>query len=882
MKAKHVFLTMGLSLVMGLGVAAGMSANREVKAANAAGTSRLYFDVTSTTWWNNAGALTYAYCHDGATSPSWPGVPMTKVAGETYKYYVDIDSAFTKVIFCRVDPNDLTNVWNRTSKDGGISINLPSDYTSKNQWNLTADGTNYDDGNYCGNWSLYTPPTTKKVAVYVNGDKRGDEDVAIGGLPEDPEYYGVNFDGKWYTDAAMETECTAVTASTTELYCATTTAADVTFTLDTTRATDKFADTYLYTWFEGHDPKTAWPGDKFTTSTFTVKAGSKFIINAGQDKEQTVNIDASAAANDKLFILSSTDESGHYETEWASGLPVYKVRRNNSEQYEYTFTLDEDDLPSGVKHQYSAIVPNAYRANELVFYKDGTKMTADIGVDVSDTNNIVGNVTDGFKIYHGNNSMKIYLKEYDDGCSLWGEGYAENEFYIPGLTDSPSKYIVLDNDFEPYGDYIKQYKSIALSIAVKGEAQDKYHVMDNGASTMQQLTAETAGQNNAYMTSGSYFNVHNACNTEVYIKMKTDLSLVIYIGGYVEQHVMTIGGQEIVMEPYEGGQYRATGVTLHAGDTLTSYEIDGVEKVSEVSAKVVGNNNLGADKKVIVDATADIYYNVANKTLHVSGLPTGGYHIIKNGTTLITMTHGEEAYGYDQYYSDLLTFAVNDTIKFVDTNGEEGVKAATVFSISKIDEADPQGKQDCFTYEETNQVIKCVTATSATVYLKINSTLGDKVYFGPVPKYVQDAYDFANAFNTAIEAVCTDVEDAETAAEIEAARQDLEDAWGDKAIEFEDLSEQAQGYLKGESAQSVAELRSFFEKYDRVYTYRKIRFSWNLSNFLERNFSNSAYINPIMINKANSVVMVSIIVSMVTLFVSAGVVLFLFKKKKHN
>lgn len=913
MKAKHVFLTMGLSLVMGLGVAAGMSANREVKAANAANT--IYLDLGSSEgYWTGKDKPINGYFFTGTTAvgPAWPGAAMS--IGDSGYYEITKQNS-TSVLFN-------VNGWNGDCQT--VDLTLPTD--GKNFFRIT---TNHEDGsNQNGSWYTYSEASSTKNTFYVY-----DRYDVLGTTLADVKVYGY---GQEVATGRMvwpgtHSGITSYTLGQTDVYKVelsesypkfiinngtnqTVNVEDLednigkvlvvennkedgkykTYWLDTSAFEDYPAEDGYYvvgsetSWtFEGAPKLGAGDEENYgILEGYQTVAGEKFKVkgyfNGDFDwygiPDDGSNYEADAAkkvdiylSKDGFIYVSDVEEN------------EYKVRRNDSELYEYAFTLDEDGKPEGVKHQYSATIPNAYRANELVFYKNETKMTSGIGVDEGATNNIVGNVTDGFKIYHGNNSMKVYLKEYDDGgCSLWGEGYAENEFYIPGLTDTPSKYIMLDNTFTPYGDYIKQYKSIALSIAVKGEEQDKYYLTDNGCSSMQNLTAETAGQNNAYMTSGSYFNVHNACNTEVYIKMKTDLSLVIYIGGYVEQHVMTIGGQEIALEPYEGGQYRATGVTLHAGDTLTSYEIDGVEKISEVSAKVVGNNNLGADKKVIVDATADIYYNVANKTLHVSGLPTGGFHIIKNGTTLITMTPGEKAYGYDQYYSDLLTFAVNDTLKFVNTNGEEGVKAAEVFSIATIDQGDPKGKQDCFTYDNTDKVIKCVTATSATVYLKINQELGDKVYFGPVPKYVQDAYDFANAFNTAIEAVCTDVENAETAADLAAARQDLEDAWEDKEIEFNDLSEQAQEYLKGESAQSVAELRSFFEKYDRVYTYRKIRFSWNLSNFLDRNFSNSAYINPIMINKTNSVVMVSIIASMVTLFASAGVVLFLFKKKKHN
>ncbi len=867
MKAKHVFLTMGLSLVMGLGVAAGMSANREVKAAKAAGTSRLYFDVSSTTWWNNAGALTYAYCHDGATSPSWPGVPMTKVVGETYKYYVDIDSAFTKVIFCRVDPNDLTNVWNRTSKNGGISINLPSDYTIKNQWNLTADGTDYGDGNYCGNWSLYTPPTTKKVAVYVNGDKRGDEDVAIGGLPDSPEYYGVIFDGKWYTDSAMQNECTAVTASTTELYCATTTATDVTFSLDKTRATDKFADTYLYTWFDGHDPKTAWPGDKFTTSTFTVKAGSKIIINAGQDKEQTVDVTPSTVANDTLRILNSTDDKGHYNVKWASEVDSYKYSINGGTEISLK---EEDDV------QFASLTTvELHKGDVITFTKNGAPYAVTPKDDDQFTNvylngddELVAARDCNEKFYLNVVTNKLWNGEFPSGFYLLGDNNDWNvKTGLAASKEAESDTYYVENVALAAGQGIKMTyvnsdtKNVTYYDADASKVISSTGVAYSVDDTNHNLIATNAGTYNIYYnTTSTYYSIEDTV---------------------APTYKVSINGVATELPTHEGTEYSTAALTLTAGQEIKVLRNDVVD--ASFTLKQSRNNNVRSDGTVLVDATnAHIYVDTSAKTIFVEGVPLGGYHIIRNDHELITMTHGSEYEGYDQYYSDMVSFSTNDKIKFVNTNDQYDEHEARIpglpdeFSISTIN---PGGNGPKFAVD--GEYIKCITAIQTKVYLKLKYH-ADEVYFGTVEQYITDAITFGKNFCTAIEDVCEDVESAKTAEELAVARQDLEDAWEEQVIEFNDLSEEARNYLKSQAAHSVHELDDFFAKYDRVYTYRGIKFGWTLDNFLQTEYNSNAYINPIMINKANSVVMVSIIVSMVTLFASAGVVLFLFKKKKHN
>ena len=130
-----------------------------VSAAAAVSTFRLYFDVSEFNWWTNDSAKTYVFMYkDGVGNHgNWPGEEMTAVTGQTHIFYLEIDvdvlSNYDCFIFNRVNPAD-NSVWNRTSKDNGIAIAKPSDWTSVNCWKVT-HGLDYDDGNYTGSWVNY-------------------------------------------------------------------------------------------------------------------------------------------------------------------------------------------------------------------------------------------------------------------------------------------------------------------------------------------------------------------------------------------------------------------------------------------------------------------------------------------------------------------------------------------------------------------------------------------------------------------------------------------------------------------------------------------------------------------------------------------------------
>ena len=931
MKKGLIFAT-SLALVLGVGAAVGArhAQDLSVKAAGAT----LYLDTNHLDWYGNQAR---AYLYGSGGDNTWPGQALTHVTGSIYSLDIADTSNFQNVIFLR---SDGTNVWNRTSKDGGTPISLPADWSTENMFTFNSGwngNDEYDDGNYTGGWSLYTPPATSySVDVYVDGVKRGTEPIPENGLPDEPDgEYGKAFSG-WFSDVncTAGNEVTGVTSND-PIYCQLNAVPTVTYTIDDSRV--DYSTLNLYA-FESNTVHNAdWPGEAINNKTITVPNDATIIINDGTN--QTVNVTQSGVSDDILRILVTTEDGknnvawasddtvpatdGYYITGTVAGWsyrnatkmnagengnraqylgylgsaneelkvrsylngvetwygwqgdgnyevgetgrvldiyingegnlwvedhqepvpdPVYKVTCGFDEA---TFELDETDKPEGVVHQYSAIIEHGYRAKELTFYKDDVEITSGIGVDAGDEehiNNIVGSVSNGFRIYHTTNNMKVYLKTYSDGgISLWGEGYAENTYAITvkdGNGGAVMHYLSLDEGFEPNGTYEKQYMTNS-AIAIKALAGTEWSNSNSldCAGISEDLNIEPGATNNARQAfQASTWKVHNDCTEVVYIKMKADLSLWMYVGGYQEAHVLTIGGQTINMEKYGDDQYRALGVELNAGDEVTSYTIEGVAQT--VTAKVVGNNNLDADLKVIADATADIYYSVENHTLHVSGLPTGGYHILKNGSTIVQMTHTEDFDGFTQYKSEMLTFAVNDTIEFIDTDGEEGVRAAVIFAIGKINEGGLGANFEVVKDEhDVVQNIRCKTACSVAVYMKLKSGL-DEVYFGQVEEYIEEATNFANAFKAAMATACSATSNKQGA---------VESAWATQATAFDQLSAQAKSELKKGGASSVAEIREFGERYLSIKQHHS---DWNLDNFLELEIPTSGR----MVSILNSIV----------------------------
>lgn len=544
---------------------------------------------------------------------------------------------------------------------------------------------------------------------------------------------------------------------------------------------------------------------------------------------------------------------------------------------DFNFELYETDKPEGVVHQYRALVDYAYRARELTFFRNGVQITSKIGVDYQDDqpkpgNNIVGDVTNGFKVYYPIwSGMEVYLKTYSDGgISLWANGYNEVSFNAAvkdGKGGASLIYLNLDEDFEPYGDYIKQFKtsSKVKLVGLSGEDWDTSNSFNCGGASDHIQIENVPGNNAKEAFQSAAWAVHNDCEEVVFVKMKSDLSMHMYIDGYVEEHVLTIGGNDVPLTKVDANQYKASGVALSAGDAVTAYKIEG-ETVA-VTSKKVANNNLSEGKVIIADvASADIYYDVSAKTLWVSGLPAAGQHLLINGHTAVEMHHTDPYEGYEQYASGSMTFAANDTIKVLNTGVDDSYAVIwcpeIVATSSKL-----AGK---FVYDSENHQMKCVTGCTAAVYLKIKSGV-DEVYFGDVPEYVEEAIDYANGFKSAMSGACSTAESGKQAA--------VEAAWALQATAYSELSTQAKEEIQKGGSSIADEVIEFSGRYVAI---KEQHPTWDLDDFLGwKPEAVPAHISDVNHNVDNTALIV--IISVITLTsVSSIVVLLVIKKRKHN
>ncbi len=404
MKKSLIFVS---SFALALGVGVAVSAHQaKAQEAKADTVTTMYLDTNKLTWY---GDQSRAYVYGTGGNNTWPGQPLTHVSGSIYKLDITNVSNYQSVIFLR---SNGTDVWNRTSKDGGTAINLPADWTVANMFKFgdSWGGDEYGDGNYTGSWSLYTPPAvTYNVDVYVDGVKRGTEEIAKDELPVAPDnQYGKVFSG-WCSDSACTTPLAGVT-STAPVYGKFTALPTINYSYSLAKAeSGKFADVYLYAYDANGKSNAAWPGEKLSSTAFTVHQGDTIILNAGQDKEQTVNVAQleSPVANDVLRVLASKTD-GKYNAVWESTVDEpasdgyylvgsktnnkYKnapkmlageevILGNDAEYYDYAGTKDEtlkvrmfiggqDSWSYFKENEYSTGIAEADEQGNLVFLKD--------------------------------------------------------------------------------------------------------------------------------------------------------------------------------------------------------------------------------------------------------------------------------------------------------------------------------------------------------------------------------------------------------------------------------------------------------------------------------------------------------------------------------
>ena len=427
MKKGFIFVA-GLALVLGCGVAVGAHSAGSAKEVGADTPVTLYLDTNKLSWY---GDQSRAYLYGSGGDNTWPGESLTHVSGSVYKLDIADASKYQNVIFLR---SDGTNVWNKTSKDGGVAINLPADWSTKDMWTFADDwngNVEYNDGNYTGSWSKYVAPTTVKVAVYVDGAKRGDEDVEINGLPDTPTLsYGKYFSG-WFDDAACSEghEVTKITEATT-VYGKRLDKTTYNYTINKSAVSDVFKDvTNKFYSFDDAGERAAWPGEDIVGYNLpNIPVNATIVVNSGE--AQTVNVVSSNINNDVLVIDNAQDGEGKYLAHWASSVPAtegYYIKGLTDWSYAHATKMTAPSSEGNLAHYYGLHVTAGQEMRACSYYTDRTpyEQWADCGNEFGPGKTEFGEMDgDNFK-FLVTGDYDVYVK-YDEGLKFYVAEAAEH------------------------------------------------------------------------------------------------------------------------------------------------------------------------------------------------------------------------------------------------------------------------------------------------------------------------------------------------------------------------------------------------------------------------------------------------------------------------
>lgn len=542
---------------------------------------------------------------------------------------------------------------------------------------------------------------------------------------------------------------------------------------------------------------------------------------------------------------------------WAFGIeeyqepvadPVYKLSVNGGTAVTLTKSGDEFVSTSATYHKGDVLTFTKDSAAYAVAPKDSGQQTK------------VYAVTGGLKFAEDYTGV-LYLDPSDN--VLWAGQFTPG-YYLAGVGGEWEPKLAVAAQKESEGDaYVVEGVTLAAGEEVKfinfpelGNTVTWFKAKEGRTSTGSKVAYSIVSSEGS---DDGNFKVTNAGTYNLYFNPDGEGWYSIENPSYVETHVLTIGGKNVNMTK-DGNQWKALGVALTAGDTVTAYTIDGVAET--VTAQVVGNNNLDASKKVLISGTFDIYYHTDDNTLWISGLPMGGYHLYLNNNSVVQMTSTDPFGDYQQFKTESVSFVAGDIIKILDANGEAGVSGPVVWAITKINE-DGLGAN----FEVDEGAIKCKTACSASVYLKILQD-NDEIYFGARAEHVEKAVEYVNGFKSAMAGACS----------AENKESSVKTAWATQASTYKALDKSIRDDIYEGGYSSVAEIREFGERYMAI---QQQHADWKLENFLEWEIPAGSYYSglPEFDNKNNAFIVVAVIASITTL---STAVLLVIKKRKRQ
>lgn len=893
MKRKHVITTLALSMLLGVGVFAGITANR-VREAKADGTKTIYCKCEQG-WWKTDGAAVGVYYWGGTTPKTdWPGVRMEAVEEVTDTWKYDVPDDITGLIFTRVNGSGAVSDWGAKTADLTLPTNGDDLYT------ITSTSAVWGEPGVAGEWSKYEEPVTPEPdPVYKVTIAGGEAQTLVANPDNDSEVKlasDVTLTAGQTISFTKDEEALAVTAK-----------AGGTFATNNIDAELKIKKTVTGNLYLNKSSKEVWvtgyevaDGNAYLVGSLNSWSGIEYGSVVYTNVATFQNIDLEADAVFKAYVYEEDGATEDAKKEWVNPASVEMYADYHGE---YTATIDDPDGNKNVKvskaGNYDIFINVATRVYTIkvngyippvepeyalkvntgapiALTKDGdqyyakdvevaagdkfafTKDEAAFEVEARD----VGNNNYGKNGIRKAGTVDIYLKP------------STNDFWVSGTVapEETEAYYMLVNDMNPtkmtYNDAAQSESEYYLThVEVKVDDEISFLYVGTGEYAtysyyniqgLKEGSVDFYQEDSNKVKADGIYDIYADMEYEhnvLYVALNTE-GWVRYLDINGTKHAMTVN-------PEKDYEYMFT-TNLVAGDELAYYFGPDATSATEQtsSAKAVYNNNLGADKKVLVDAdNATVCVNINNGEIWVGGIATAGYHIIKNGHTLVAMTHGDEYDGYDQWFSASIEFAKDDEITFINATEARGNQLPEIFGIGTVEESDEGAKFEVV--EGTPKVIKAKEAVTTKVYLKLKYGM-DRVYFGAEDQYIHDAKVFANQFKA----------DLDTACKASGQQKAVEDAWKDAAEAFALLAKETKDELKLGDLSSVEEVREFGVRYAWFLEHKS---TWNLENFLEWDIQPA---NTAFGTTADDSVMTIVVIASISVISAAGLFFLIRRKRK--
>ena len=556
-----------------------------------------------------------------------------------------------------------------------------------------------------------------------------------------------------------------------------------------------------------------------------------------------------------------------------------KVAAGEFTEMTYVKDFTYDETKTG--HEYELTIASA-SAGQRIQFRRGDSTTIYPGAsDGNLDNNLFWDASSHFiTVVQDVENKKLTLNVYEDGYDSFLAGYVAHPktYYFTNNKDwagTPNYYAFNANN-TPKAAWPGEAMTF-VDVDPNGDTRYSF-VLDQDKWTTAIIANADGSEQSTNIVLASYtmsdgFYLLDTTDGEGHYEFGTYTYEVVnrkvYVGGvpYPLAESDDQPGGDVIL------QYETANIDITGGDQIR-VEAGNVISDSFILEPFNHNNAYNGEtyKFALVTATAKVYVKLmANGTtrVYVGGLsvPSAGYHIYMNDASVIELAQWNGAIpdGFtNQTYCESVTFHKFDKFKLVDLSNENALPVP----FSPAGGLDTYSDEN-FAYEDGYVKYTGISNLEAAIYLKLLDS-HDEIFVGLADPIISAAKSFAEAFNTAIAAVC-DATGANT------DRDDLEDAWAAQAAAYAALGSDVKDELKTNA--SVSEIVQFRAKYESVYRLRSLGSGWDLANFLEMNIASNTIGLPI--NSNNMVLLVSVL-SAVTIIISAGLLFYFLRKRRYN